>query len=368
MDFSRLRANGRRVDVVVAAALAVVAVVQLVALAPADAGFAVPLALAVCAGVGLRRSRPFWVGVGAQTLMAAGGWLGITRYAGPLTVAWFCALYGLAVWTSDKQFAIGTAYFVITDLVPWHDPDQAVPFAVGGALVMWLLRLTIRSRDLRLDVAQREYELAAREARLDERIQIARDLHDVVAHHVSAIVVQAASEGRRLEPGETRDVLELIEQVGRSALDDMRRMVAVLRSDGTGSLEPQPGIEDIPLLVQQVTSAGLSVGYGVTGRVRPLPLMVQLAAYRTVQEALTNALKHAGPAQATVSVHYGERTLAVSVADDGLGDGDASLPGGHGLKGLAERIESCGGRLTHGPVPPPRRGFAVSAEIPVGDG
>jgi signal transduction histidine kinase len=177
-------------------------------------------------------------------------------------------------------------------------------------------------------------------------------------------VVQAGAERRVLDDGRgtTREVLETIEHIGRGALTEMRRLVGMLRSDGGEPLAPQPGLDDLPTLVTQVREAGLPVELQVAGERRELPVGIELSAYRIVQEALTNALKHAGEAKAVVRVHYGPESLELEIVDDGPGRSAAELGGGHGLVGMRERVALYGGRLDAGRRP--SGGFAVRVLLP----
>jgi signal transduction histidine kinase len=214
----------------------------------------------------------------------------------------------------------------------------------------------------------------ARAARVEERSRIARELHDVVAHHVSVMTVQAGAARRilHMDPDRTQEALSTIEEVGRSALSEMRRIVGVLRTEHdpepTGrELSPQPGVHEVGGLIDQIRETGLSVQLGVEGEPRALSPGVDLAAYRLIQEALTNTLKHAGPhARAWVRLNYGERELIVEIEDDGrgvaaaLGAGDET---GHGLVGMYERVALYGGDLRIGPRS--GGGFEVRARFPL---
>ena len=215
-----------------------------------------------------------------------------------------------------SSFAAGTAFVVVTDLAlvpfPGRSPGErvnvAIPFAAGTLAVMLLIRRIVRHRDRRAELAERERDVAAREAVVEERARIARELHDAIAHNVSMMVVQAGAERRGCwapaSPA-TKDVLETIEQIGRGALTEMRRLVGMLRADSADLLAPQPRLADLPTLMTQVREAGLPVDFQVDGDCRQLPVGIELSAYRIVQEALTNALKHAGHAQAAVRLSYG---------------------------------------------------------------
>jgi signal transduction histidine kinase len=212
------------------------------------------------------------------------------------------------------------------------------------------LRSIVGRRDRQLRIAERERELARREAVVEERARIARELHDVIAHHVSMMVVQAGAERRVLDPAQasTREVLGTIERVGRSALTEMRRLVGMLRGDDREGLLPQPALADVPMLVSQLGDAGLPVELRVEGEPRELPVGIELSAYRVIQEGLTNALKHAGRASAAVRIRYGTGSLELEVTDDGAGD-PADVPGGgHGLVGIRERVALYGGELQAG--------------------
>jgi signal transduction histidine kinase len=228
---------------------------------------------------------------------------------------------------------------------------------------MLLVRRVIGDRERRAELAERERDVAAREAVVEERARIARELHDVVAHNVSMMVVQAGAERRVVDVGATHEVLETIEQIGRGALTEMRRLVGMLRSDAPDPLTPQPGLDDLPTLVTQVREAGLPVELHVDGERRTLPAGIELSAYRIVQEALTNALKHAGDARAEVHVRYGRESLELEIVDDGAGGAARAASGGHGLVGMRERVALYGGRLDAG-----RRasgGFSVRVLLPI---
>ncbi len=203
----------------------------------------------------------------------------------------------------------------------------------------------------------------ARAALGTERARIARELHDIVAHSVSVMVVQATSAGPRAADAESRESFAAIETAGRQALVELRRLLGVLRSeDGEATqLAPQPGLDELPTLVDQVRSVGQPVELVVTGDRRELPAGVELSAYRVVQEGLTNAVKHAAGARTTVSVRYGDRDLEVEVTDRG-GAGGATTGSGRGLAGLRERVALYEGTLE---AVPDGRGFRVRATLPV---
>jgi signal transduction histidine kinase len=322
----------------------------------------------VAASGAARRRYPAAVGFGVQGMLAVCVAAGFELPAGFLTVGWFCALYALAVWTSARVFVAALVFVVVSDL--WHEalsPDggSGVLFTVVAVGVMVLIRVVLGDRDRRLGLAERERDVAAREAVVEERARIARELHDAIAHNVSLMVVQAGAERRVLdsEATSTKEVLQTIEQVGRGALTEMRRLVGMLRSGEADALAPQPSLADLPRLVAQVREAGLSVELTVEGDQRELPVGIELSAYRIVQEALTNALKHAGDARASVRVGYSSDQLELEIADDGAGALAPVAGGGHGLAGMRERVALYGGRLDAGRRA--ERGFTVRVVLPI---
>jgi signal transduction histidine kinase len=177
------------------------------------------------------------------------------------------------------------------------------------------------------------------------------------------VVVQAQAANRVLSGAEpsAREALASIDATGRQALVDMRRLVGMLREDGAGGLAPQPGLAQLDVLLDQVRDAGLAVDVTIVGELPPLPPAVDLAAYRIVQEALTNVLRHAGPARAHLTVRFAERAIELEVVDDGCGPVDGRA-GGHGLAGMRERVAVYGGVLESGAVN--GRGFRVRAQLP----
>jgi signal transduction histidine kinase len=337
-------------------------------------------ATAVCATVAFRQRYPTTAGVAAQAIMVLDFDTWHNLQFGGWTIAWWCSLYGLAVWSSRWRFAGGVAFAVFTDLLPAGRNTggpvfnhAALGLAVATVVVALLVRRIVGDRDTKARLAERERDVAAREAVVEERARIARELHDAVAHNVSMMVIQAGAERRVLsESGsgsqnETREVLRTIEQIGRGALTEMRRLVGMLRTDSADRLAPQPTLADLPTLMTQVREAGMPVEFQVDGERRDLPVGIELSAYRIVQEALTNALKHAGRAHAAVHVRYGPDCLELEITDDGAGlEGGlaAEVPGGgHGLAGIRERVSLYGGKFDASA----RRGggFAVRVLLPI---
>jgi signal transduction histidine kinase len=227
-------------------------------------------------------------------------------------------------------------------------------------------RLYVAELRERADRAEREREQQALAAVASERTRIARELHDIVAHSVSVMVVQAEAAEEMLDrgrPDRARGPLWKIEDTGRAALTDMRRMLGILREDDSRpALLPQPGIANLELLLAKVRESGLPVELEVEGEPAPLPPGVDLSAYRIVQEALTNSLKYAGVATARVVVRYAPGSLELEVSDDGAGSANGA-DGGHGLVGMRERVALFGGELHAGPAP--SRGYVVRARLPL---
>ncbi|WP_245927797.1 sensor histidine kinase [Nocardioides silvaticus] len=249
---------------------------------------------------------------------------------------------------------------------PGHPGHQAL-FAAGWllsaavagvAVVQWNARL--REAEQRAEQAERSRDEAARRRAVEERLRIARDLHDSLTHSISVIKVQAgvATHLARKNGEQPSEALLAIQAASTEAVRELRSTLDVLRrDDDNGS-----GLDRLPALVDSVRSSGLATTFRVLGPRRPLPTPVEQAAYRVVQEALTNTARHAGDATATVEITYGERSLTVRVEDDGAGSVPGPVPG-YGLVGMRERVTALGGRVTAEPLPD--RGFRVHAELPL---
>ena len=229
----------------------------------------------------------------------------------------------------------------------------ALECAIGS-----LVGLYVGTRRARA-VAQREQAVA------DERLRIAHELHDVVAHNVSLIVVQAQALGATADDERVREATDGIADLGRQAMTEMHRTLKLLRgADGAAELAPQPGLGELPELLERTRTAGVGVELAVEGEPRALSQSVDLSAYRIVQEALTNVVKHAGRAQATITLGYRPDALELTIADSGDGSAASAGPGGHGLIGMRERAAMFGGTLSAGPRD--GRGFEVRASLPYG--
>ena len=238
--------------------------------------------------------------------------------------------------------------------------------------ICWLGGFVLRQRaeqaeaaEVRAAQAERERETAARIAVAEERARIARELHDIVAHAVSVMVLQVGAVRHKLPDAlaDDREALKGVEQAGRTALAEMRRLLAAMRADGDDvELAPQPGLDRLDSLLEDVGHAGLPVRLHLDGDPFPLPRAIDLSAYRIVQEGLTNALKHARASHADVTVRYRADGVQLEVRDDGAGA--ATSDGlGHGLVGVRERVKIYGGEMTAGPAP--EGGFVLSARLPL---
>ena len=360
-------------DLMLAATITAVALVQ-ISLLHESVGARLAAAAAVGA-LGLaaaRRVQKPLLLLGLLALLTAAGSL-LPKHLGDIeAIGLFVllAIYSAAAHTSGRRMLMGaTLTFVMGFTAMATDPDginiAAVVFfgLLFGA--PWVAGRAIRHR--RLNEQRLEREKADAEAAIvEERARIARELHDVVAHAISVIVLQARG-GRRViadDPREAREAFSVIEATGHQALDEMRRLLGMLRaSDEELALAPQPSLDQLDALLEQVRAAGLPVELTVEGAPAELPPGVDLSAYRIVQEALTNALKHAGPAQARVTVRYGEGELELEIADDGTGSGDGK-GSGHGLIGMRERVSVYGGELHAGHRP--GGGYALRARLPLG--
>ncbi|MFG1703247.1 sensor histidine kinase [Nonomuraea sp. M3C6] len=346
--------------------------------------FGAVLVVLACVPVALRRRWPLsalCATVVPETLLAVFGYgAGISCLAGLVLLYSVASYRGLAVALGGLLVSLVTytlgAVAGPARVASWseHVVVAVVLVAVWGAGRSLRLRRAyleeLKDRAARLE---RAHAADTRAARAEERSRIARELHDVVAHHVSVMTVQAAAARRVLaaDPDLAREALSAIEHTGRLAMTEMRNIVGVLRTDSRADaraeLGPQPGVRDLPLLAEQMREAGLSTRLQAEGEPRPLPAGVDLAAYRLVQEGLTNSLRHAGAgAKAVVTVRYEPHELDVRVEDDGVGAAGLSTRSGHGLVGIRERVALYGGILSIGPLP--GGGFEVRARFPLKDG
>ncbi len=285
-------------------------------------------------------------------------------------VGWLLAIYSVAAHCGRAGALVGGAVSLAAGLVWIGIDDFFFPVVVfGGA---WLAGRMVRQGEVHARMVEersaaldRERVANARAAAAEERAQIARELHDILSHSVSVMVVQAGAE--RMAQGSDRaatgETLEAIERTGRQALIEMRRLLGLLRVGGEPPAHtPQPTLGELDELIAQVREAGLPVELQVEGEPAALPPAVAVSAYRIVQEALTNVLKHAGPAQARVVVRYAGRELELEIADDGRGSA-AVRDAGHGLVGMRERVALYGGDFDAGASN--GGGFVVRARLPL---
>ncbi|MFD9376266.1 sensor histidine kinase [Streptomyces sp. NPDC059999] len=353
---------------------------------------AVPSVIAMSAVVALRRKWTvpmFWLAVGTgvyQLLTRTDPHLG--DFGMLIILYTVAASADVSRRLSRVAFGIGLTasplYFLRFHVDRGETGDNVIGalFAVVPFALAWVLGDSVRTRRAyyaqlveRNQRLEKEREAQAKAAVTTERARIARELHDVVAHNVSVMVVQAdgAAYVMDVAPEQAKEALQTISGTGRQALAEMRRLLGVLRTGEPQESEdyvPQPDVEQIEVLVEQVRAAGLTVDFEVEGAPRRLPSGVELTAYRIVQEALTNTRKHGGPeASASVRLVYFDDGLGLLVEDDGRGaahelyeDGGAD-GAGHGLIGMRERIGMVGGTLDAGPRP--GGGFRISALLPL---
>ena len=297
-------------------------------------------------------------------------------FAGGVYVAGLIAAFLLGNLHDGLKARIGLAVVLSgATIVVYNDPMRSPGSLVVPALfaAAWLAGFVLRERAAQAEAAEeraaraeREREAAARIAVAEERARVARELHDVVAHAVSVMVLQVGAVRHKLpqELEEDIDALERVEQAGRTALAEMRRLLGAMRRDDEHpELAPQPGLDRLDPLLEQVGRAGLPVQLHVDGDPFSLPRALDLSAYRIVQEGLTNALKHARASKADVTLIYGPDELRIEVRDDGVGD-STSDGLGHGLVGMRERVKIYGGEMTADALPD--GGYALRARLPLG--
>ncbi|HEX5627004.1 MAG TPA: histidine kinase [Actinomycetota bacterium] len=334
---------------------------------PAALGFA--LVVVAASSLAWRRRAPLTV---ATIVCAAVATASLLGYWPEFVALLWIAVYSAAAYTErDRLVRVLLPVALLTSVaislgerwdrgLNWVEVLSDLVVTFGLPFLLGRMTFNRRRRIVR------EREVATREAVAAERAAIARELHDVVAHHMSVMVVQAGAAravGAR-DPAATAEALRQIEASGRTGLAEMRRLLEVLKAeeDGNGRA-PQPGLARLGELLDAMRASGLPVEAVVEGTPRPLPPGVDLSAYRIVQEALTNALRHAGGASARVVVRYEPDAVELEIGDHGPGPPEASqASGGHGLIGMRERVQLFGGQLVAGPRP--GGGFLVRARLP----
>lgn len=374
MDVLRwTRAHG---DAVLAAVLCTAFLLELAAWDGTSFVRTLPLVLLATVPLTWRRRQPVAVAIAVAASLTVLEYVlpGFDNDSASLVVVYLFNLYSLGRHASGRDMWAGAAVlaavmvqFLLSDNNFDSLPDAGdVAFTLAFLGGPWALGLTLRLRQEREAALQQ----ASREALTRQRATIARELHDVVSHAISVTVLQARG-GRAMlgrDDDAAREAFDAIERTNTAALSDMRRLLAVLRDTDDGAeatgddRAPQPTLGNLDRLVEQVRSAGLRVDLQVDGAADDVPPGVDLSAYRIVQEALTNVLKHAGSrASALIRVAYSPEDVVVSVTDDGRGPGDVGA-GGRGLIGVQERVAVVGGEVEVGPAP--SGGFSVRARLP----
>ncbi|MFB7667395.1 sensor histidine kinase [Kitasatospora sp. NPDC056138] len=350
----------------------------------------VALALVLGAAVALRRVYP-WLALWAVALASAVVAQESQNFPLPVPAAMALTLYTLADGAPRRVSVRGlgvlvgcTALGVVAvqhGLLGPHLPDPAVfhhamRMEVLGLLLLtlplsavWMIGVAVSANRAYTAGLQAQAEQRARERVVEERLRIARELHDIVAHNLSLITMQASVAGfvADTRPEEAVRALTLIERTGRDALHEMRRLLGMLR-DGDGNaqdpeLVPAPCLADLDQLAARTAESGLRVELRISGERRELPAPLELAVYRIAQEALTNVIKHADAVRVRAVLAYGKDFVGIEVVDDGRGTPEAASSPGHGLVGMRERVAVYGGELDAGPLP--EGGFRVSARIPL---
>ncbi|MFK7886426.1 MAG: sensor histidine kinase [Gammaproteobacteria bacterium] len=307
-------------------------------------------------------------------LAAAACVLALGVHGGVFALAF--SLYSLGRFEPDRRASVVgvvlALVFIVVDLVILGSLNVGDTLVVGLTLGLWYFgrRLRFREEYLRLleeraEHLERERSVESERAMAAERTRIAREMHDVVAHQVSLMTVQAgaAKTVSASDPQAANEAMAAVEEAGRTALTQMRHLLGVLRpASGEQALVPQPCIQDLPTLIEQVREAGLQVNLTTTGTHHTLPQRLELTVYRVVQEALTNVIKHAGAGVSVqIDIDIGDQSVVLNVKDDGRG-GDVHGPGGHGLIGMRERVELLHGVFSAGSASD--EGFEINAIIP----
>ena len=346
------------------------------------------LGVLITAAVAFRRPWPVWM-LALQLLVAlistaAGGDLTenpIAPFLSVIVVSYAVGSYAPRGWSAFGA-AVGVIGMILTTAVSDSSDDFGtylgtvvlailLPWAAGRVSRVWAQRaIELERVNAALKAEQEQRSLLAV---ADERSRIARELHDVVAHSISVMVIQAEGAKRMMDrdPRRAKSALEQIEGTGRAALVEMRRLLGVLRKDGDGGVRtPQPGTQTLDLLVDRAQEAGLDVRVAIEGKRKTLPAGIDVSVFRIIQEALTNSLKHAGQTRADVLLKYDDDSVEVEIVDAGMVNGhqpptpDPDNPQ-HGLLGMQERVSLYGGEIVTGPCEDGRDGYRVWARIPL---
>jgi len=355
--------------------------------------FSIPAVAVLVLPLFARRRFPFAAPVAYWLMAAALTYVDglLIPFIGSLGVVGLATAFLLGNLRDERQAGVGLAIVlgcivVVVANIPGGQTAGDLVFIPFRFVVAWIAGYALRERseqaegaemraalaerereaaEMRAMLAEREQEAAARIAVAEERARIARELHDIVAHAVSVMVLQVGAVRHKLPEAlkEDREALGRVEGAGRTALTEMRRLLGAMRRNGDGlELTPQPGLDSLDSLADEVARAGLPVRVHLDGDPVALPRAVDLSSYRIVQEGLTNALKHARATRADVTIRYKGERVELEVRDDGAG-ATASDGLGHGLVGIRERVKIYGGEMTAGPAPD--GGFLLTARLPV---
>ena len=355
----------RRADWVLVAGFEAATVVEAIA-RPQLAGqpYVTLLAMALMPALLWRRSHPLTtclVGFGAAGLLSAIQLVTRSADLGPSSMmVVLILLYSVVRWGSGREIAVGLPWVAAVVALGLYAAAATLPDIIGGTLLLLLFVALATVFRARADLWQRRQ----REIRNQERLALARELHDTVAHHVSAIAVQAQAGGvvARTQPAQAAAVLAAIEAEATRTLAEMRAMVRVIRQDSWDAYSPQPGVADLPTLARADVTPAVDVS--LTGAVTGLPGPVDAAIYRIAQEALTNAVRHARSAtQVRIDLRRVGDDVRLRVTDDGLTHAGSAAQPGFGVTGMAERAQLLGGSLTSGPAA--HGGWVVEAVLPV---
>jgi signal transduction histidine kinase len=375
--------NPTVIDVLLGSVLTVAGLLGLFAPFDAKLGFRDPNALAVVLALGcslpffVRRRAPFAVHCTLIVFLVV---LSVMKFPANVqsqmvlitsyTVGAYCG--GVKRRLGVAALVVGVATVAIIGIPDATTANLMLSFAIYMAA--YFFGTTIRNRRLyeaqleaRAELLEREAEEEAKRAVADERLRIAQDLHDVVAHSMGVIAVQAGVGAHVIDtdPAEAKKALEAISHTSRSTLGEIRRMLGALREDEGASYAPAPGLADLERLVREICAAGVDTHVTWEGARDELPPGVDFTAYRIVQESLTNVLKHAGPEpHVDVTIRYEPQVLRIEVVDDGRGVNGRAADGGHGLMGMRERVAVYGGEFDAGPAV--GGGFRVAVRLPYG--
>jgi signal transduction histidine kinase len=344
--------------------------------------FSIPAVAILVLPLFFRRRFPFAAPASYWLMAAALSYVDglLIPFIGSLGVVGLATAFLLGNLRDSRQAGIGLAIVlgsivIVVENIPGPQTTSDLIFIPLRFAAAWVAGYALHERteqaeaaELRATLAERERDAAARIAVAEERSRIARELHDIVAHAVSVMVLQVGAVRHKLPAtlAPDADALKGVEETGRTALAEMRHLLAAMRDDGEDvELGPQPGLDHLDTLLDEIGRAGLPVELHVAGEPVPVPRAIDLSAYRIVQEGLTNALKHARASRAEVTLRYEPGELQIEVRDDG--NGSAASDGlGHGLVGVRERVKIYGGEMTAGTASD--GGFVLSTRLPLNGG